>query len=269
MKRGVAAWTQRILFAVGFITLGFCGADWLNSRFQQAQGNRELDSLLSNRIAPSGPATPIADGGLIGKVEIPRLHLSAIAFQGIENSVLDHGVGHLNNSALPGQPGNVVFAAHRDTFFRDLRNIRKGDIVNVITEAGVHAYSVDSTQVVAPTDIGVTDPTVKPTLTLITCYPFYYVGHAPKRFIVRASDIPSVPEPAPVVARATGERATGERATGERATGERATGERGNDLTYVFRASSKFFQMHVPSAAPPNRRYGVPRFEFRWVTPRA
>ena len=119
-------------------------------------------------------------------MEIPKLHLSAVVFQGTDSSVLDDGVGHLEGSALPGQNGNVVLAAHRDTFFRSLRNIKRGDLITVTTPSGIRQYSVDSTEVVSPTDISVAYPTPKPTLTLITCYPFYYVGHAPKRFIVRA-----------------------------------------------------------------------------------
>src|SRR5665213_1377720 len=186
MIRGIAVWIERFLFAAGLIILGYCGTSWLNSRFQQAQGNRELDRLLSARSSLSVPSVPIADGGLIGRVEIPRLHLSAIVFQGTKMSVLNHGVGHVDGSSLPGQPGNVVLAAHRDTFFRSLRDIRQGDVITVTTESGNRTYTVESTEVVDPAAISVMDPTLKPTLTLITCYPFYYVGHAPKRFIVRA-----------------------------------------------------------------------------------
>jgi sortase A len=179
-------WVQRLLFVAGLVILGICGAAWLDSRLRQAEGNRELDRILSPKstIAASGIAIP--DGGLVGRVEIPKLHLSAVVFQGADSSVLDHGVGHVDSSALPGQPGNVVFAAHRDTFFRSLRNIRKGDLVTVTTESGPRTYEVNSTEVVKPTETSVLDPTAQPTLTLITCYPFYYIGHAPKRFIVRA-----------------------------------------------------------------------------------
>jgi sortase A len=187
MTRGRAIlWIQRFLFAAGFVILGICGAAWLNSRLRQAEGNRELDRILSRKATNAAPGIAIPDGGLIGRVEIPKLHLSAVVFQGADSSVLDHGIGHVDSSALPGQPGNVVFAAHRDTFFRSLRNIRKGDLVTVTTESGPRNYEVSSTEVVKPNDTSVLDPTAEPTLTLITCYPFYYVGHAPKRFIVRA-----------------------------------------------------------------------------------
>ncbi len=128
-------------------------------------------------------------------MEIPKLHLSAVVFQGADSPVLAHGIGHVDGTALPGQPGNVVLAAHRDTFFRGLRNIQKGDMVMVTTESGPRYYEVDSTEVVNPTQISVLAPTAKPTLTLITCYPFYYIGHAPKRFIVRASETEPDAEP--------------------------------------------------------------------------
>jgi sortase A len=187
MTRGRAVvWIQRFLFAAGLVILGICGAAWLDSRLRQAEGNRELDQILSRKSTTAAPSIVIPDGGLIGRVEIPKLHLSAVVFQGADSSVLGHGVGHVDSTALPGQPGNVVFAAHRDTFFRSLRNIRKGDMVTVTTESGPRNYEVTSTEVVKPTETSVLDPTPQPTLTLITCYPFYYVGHAPKRFIVRA-----------------------------------------------------------------------------------
>ena len=186
MLRGVGLFTQRLLLVAGFVILGFCGAEWFNSHLQQIRGNRELDHMLFDHSAAAKPTAP--EGSLVGKVEIPTLHLSAVIFQGTNDNVLAKGVGHLDASALPGQPGNVVLAAHRDTFFRSLRNIRRGDVVRVTTPSGVRTYAVDSTEVVNPTQISVMEPTPSPTLTLITCYPFYYVGTAPKRFIVRARD---------------------------------------------------------------------------------
>jgi len=186
MSGGLARWFQRFLLAAGFVILGYCGADLINSHLQQIKGNRELDRLLLNR--QSVLRQSILEGSLVGRVEIPDLRLSAVIFEGTSDSVLDRGVGHLDDSALPGQPGNVVLAAHRDTFFRGLRNIHKGDVVRVTTPSGVRTYTVDSTEVVAPTQTSVMDPTPAPALTLITCYPFYYVGNAPKRFIVHARD---------------------------------------------------------------------------------
>ena len=204
MVRGsTIRWIQWLLFAAGFVILGYCGAAWLDSRLRQAEGNRELDHIIQSRKAAIPAPKTIPDGGLIGRVEIPRLHLSAVVFQGADSDVLDHGVGHVDSSALPGQSGNVVLAAHRDSFFRGLRNIRQGDMVTVTTESGPRNYEVRSTEVVKPTETSVLDPTAQPTLTLITCYPFYYVGHAPRRFIVRALEEPPGPGQSALVLKAS------------------------------------------------------------------
>lgn len=221
----MARWIQRLLLAVGLVILGYCGAYWFNIRFQQSYGNRELDRILSNRQTPAARQT-IPDGGLVGRVEIPKLHLSAVVFQGTDAQVLDRGVGHVDSSALPGQPGNVVLAAHRDTLFRSLRNIQKGDTVRVATAYGTRTYTVDSTEIVDPTDVAVMAPTPNPTLTLITCYPFYYVGHAPKRFIVRARDTEVPPAPQLVAKAEKPEVVT-----------IPLSEQDSDNLTYVFRAS--------------------------------
>ncbi len=142
MARDIALWISRFLFAAGFIILRYCGAAWLNSSLRQTRGNNDLDRLLSNKPAPSLQTAPLADGALLGRVEIPKLHLSAVVFQETDSSVLNDGVGHLDGTALPGQNGNVVLAAHRDTFFRGLRNIKRGDLITVTTPAGVREYSV-------------------------------------------------------------------------------------------------------------------------------
>ncbi len=187
-RRGLRR-AEFVLLAAGLAILGYCGAELLNSHIQQARGEHELEQLRRNPPEVSAPPATVAEGSLVGKVEIPKLHLSAVVFQGTSDGILARGVGHLDASAFPGEAGNVVLAAHRDTFFRSLRNIRKGDLVQVTTPDGMRTYAVDSTEVVRPTETSVMASTPTPTLTLITCYPFYYVGHAPKRFIVRASPV--------------------------------------------------------------------------------
>src|SRR2546423_15716747 len=130
MIRFLIRWVEGALFTIGLLILGYCAAFYINSRVQQQRADREFDRLLKYKpnAAPNpAPAPRIPEGGLIGKVEIPRLRLSAVVFQGTEDSVLDHGVGHLDGSPLPGQSGNVVLAAHRDTFFRSLKDIHEGD----------------------------------------------------------------------------------------------------------------------------------------------
>jgi sortase A len=145
----------------------------------------------------------------VGRLEIPRLKISVIAFEGTDGPVLDRGAGHLIGSALPGDTGNSVFAAHRDTFFRELRNIHKDDLITTVTSKGSRRYRVEAINIVEPSETKVLDPTQEPVLTLVTCYPFYYVGNAPQRFIVRAREIPltasreSRAKPVPVAAAMT------------------------------------------------------------------
>ena len=123
---------------------------------------------------------------VVGRIEIPRLHLSTVILEGDDATALRYGAGHVPSTALPDEPGNVALAAHRDTFFRPLRHIAPDDRITLSTPDGVYHYVVESTELVGPKDVRVLDPSRDPELTLITCYPFYYVGPAPKRFIVHA-----------------------------------------------------------------------------------
>ena len=150
----------------------------------------------SGRVAPRygcewdpgrlGDDPPAAIDGLIGRIEIPRLGLSASVMEGTSTTTLRRAVGNIAGTALPGQPGNVGISGHRDTFFRPLRNIRRNDIITLTTLLGEYRYRVMSTRIVRPTNVAVLDPTGNEILTLVTCYPFYFVGPAPSRFIVRA-----------------------------------------------------------------------------------
>jgi len=126
---------------------------------------------------------------LIGRLRIPRLQINAMVREGAAEPTLRRAVGHIPGTALPGRGGNVALAGHRDTFFRGLRNIRKNDMIDLQTERGAFQYVVESTSIVSPRDVGVLRASNAGTLTLVTCYPFYYVGSAPKRFIVRAVQV--------------------------------------------------------------------------------
>ena len=140
--------------------------------------------------ASAASAAPhLVDGAAIGEVRIDRIGMRAVISQGESDAVLRVGAGHLIDTPWPGQPGNVVIAGHRDTIFRPLRNVREGDIVDVTTETTVAHYRVVSTRVVPPTDLSVLKPSEGNSLTLITCYPFSFIGRAPERFVVRAVEV--------------------------------------------------------------------------------
>jgi sortase A len=147
---------------------------------------------------PSAPAP--RPGELIGRLRIPRLDVAVMVREGAGESTLRRAVGHIPGTGLPGQIGNVALAGHRDTFFRPLRNIRKDDVIDLETGRGTLHYLVQSTQIVSPSDVGVLKASAGKTLTLVTCYPFYYVGSAPKRFIVRAVEVGSGGGPAALMA---------------------------------------------------------------------
>ena len=194
-------WTQRILFVSAVLALSYCGVvlvdTWIIQKRASAEFERQLDveraarEAASRSAKPDAPAAPpaIAPDGLIGRIEIERIELSAVIFEGTDKATLQHAVGHIPSTALPGHPGNTGLSAHRDSFFRPLRNIQRSDIITITTLRGAYQYRVVSTRVVAPTEVSVLDPSNTEVLTLVTCHPFYFVGSAPNRFIVRAERI--------------------------------------------------------------------------------
>ena len=186
---------ERALVVVGVLLLGYYGYVSVEARLYQAYENRELDAILqsgpsaNSHGAAATRATRAAPepGTVIGRIEIPRLRVSTIVRAGSDARTLRLAVGHIEGTAFPGGSGNVGLAGHRDTFFRRLEEIQPDDEIRLVTPDGTFVYQVERTDVVRPDDIWVLDPTDTPTLTLVTCYPFTYVGSAPDRFIVRAS----------------------------------------------------------------------------------
>jgi sortase A len=122
----------------------------------------------------------------VGQIRIERLALAAMISEGSDSRTLDRAVGHAPGTAFPGELGNVVLAGHRDTFFRELREVREHDEVRLITPDGAFTYRVVETMIVSPDRVDLMEPVNESILTLVTCYPFTYVGSAPQRFIVRA-----------------------------------------------------------------------------------
>jgi sortase A len=132
------------------------------------------------------PLAPPGDGEPIGTLRIPRLGLSVIVAEGTSSRALRRAVGRLPDSGLPAGTGNIAIAGHRDTFFRPLEHIEVGDEILLETAAGYEVYAVEWTSVVGPRKVSVVDDAGYSALTLVTCYPFRYVGFAPERFVVRA-----------------------------------------------------------------------------------
>jgi sortase A len=134
-------------------------------------------------------APPVRRGDVIGELDIPRLQVSVMVFEGDDAGILRQGAGHIPGTALPSSSGNIGIAAHRDSYFRPLRGIHTNDVITLKTPAGSSLYAVTETTIVRPSDIGVLARAPGRDLTLVTCYPFFYVGSAPERFIVHARKI--------------------------------------------------------------------------------
>jgi sortase A len=140
------------------------------------------ERIKAYRESPAGKAdVPLAI------LKIPKINLEVPVFNGTDDQELDRGVGRILGTAQLGQVGNLGIAGHRDSFFRGLKEIRLGDLVQLNHLEGIDEYAVSKIQIVHPDDVSVLDPTPAPTLTLVTCFPFYYRGSAPKRFVVTAS----------------------------------------------------------------------------------
>ena len=140
----------------------------------------------SQVFAQPHPLAEAAVGELVGRMEIPRLKISVAVAEGTDAATLRRAAGHILGTSLPGQAGNIGIAGHRDSLFRPLRNARRGDIIMLVTSLGKYRYRVVSTTIVHPSDVAVLKADGHEILTLVTCYPFYFIGPAPDRFIVRA-----------------------------------------------------------------------------------
>jgi len=170
--------------ALGVLALSYAGFVFADSHVYQA-----LETKKFRQAGLLSEPHILVEGEAIGEIHVPRLGFNAIVVQGDSRANLRRAVGHISKSALPGEWGNVVLAGHRDTFFRPLRDIRLGDRIDFNTSEHSFEYVVESIEVVAPNDIQVLQPSTGRDLTFVTCFPFYFVGPAPKRFIVRAREV--------------------------------------------------------------------------------
>jgi LPXTG-site transpeptidase (sortase) family protein len=226
-KPSTPRWIERLLFLIGIVCLGtwiYAFVDtrlyemWQEQRLEEAIRQRSSLQAAQNPPGPHRTATEtdalgsfqrdesedsgldeeffqtdrenLAEGDLVGRIKIPRVGVSAIVLHGVGKKTLRRGVGHIPGTALPEHGGNVGLAGHRDSFFRGLKDIRTDDTIEITTPEGTFEYRVEWTKIVRPRDTDVLEVEEgTPSLTLVTCYPFYYVGSAPKRFIVRAHRI--------------------------------------------------------------------------------
>src|SRR5579864_7563414 len=163
---------RTVLVAGGCTLLGYCAMVWTEAWVFQRQQSREFSSILSHRATPVARVVAHAahPHSVLGRLEIPRLGISAMVAEGDSARTLKHAIGHLPGTSWPGQGGNVVLAGHRDTFFRPLRHVHKGDEIIFTTWNGRFRYRVDSVKVVKPSATKVLAPSSKPLLTLVTCY---------------------------------------------------------------------------------------------------
>jgi sortase A len=182
-----------ILVLAGSAALVWCATVWtgaaLFEKYQARQWNPPAAATVPVSRAARAAPVPLAPPKLhdvIAWIEIPRLSISTAVLEGDDDVALDLGAGHIPGTALPSAAGNIGIAAHRDSFFRSLGGIEPNDRIRLRTQNGDWDYTVESTRIVKPSEVGVLANSSQPELTLVTCYPFHYVGAAPLRFIVRA-----------------------------------------------------------------------------------
>ena len=203
MARDRLHWVPALLATLGLALLGLWCANVGQTRDWQSVESEKLEKALHEKQERQEERAEQAkkdtkrlartvrreDPSVLGRIDIPRLRISAMIAEGTSHDALEHAVGHVASSPHPGERGNVGLAGHRDTFFRALEGVRENDLVRITTPGGTYDYHVKWHRVVGPRQVDVLDPTAAPSLTLVTCYPFRWIGPAPKRFIVRAEQV--------------------------------------------------------------------------------
>jgi LPXTG-site transpeptidase (sortase) family protein len=196
--RATARWTawlpacERALVPLGLVALAYYGASVGVEKLYQSRSKRSLEKDAGERAAVTTTALSLADRVLgfeppLGRLEIPAIDLDVVVLEGIDRADLNRGVGHIpGTSPLGNESGNIGIAGHRDGFFRRLESLSQGDRMFVTTPEGRAEYRVSELRIVAPDEVGVLEAGGTPRLTLVTCFPFRYVGTAPKRYVVIA-----------------------------------------------------------------------------------
>jgi len=197
-KERVVVWSQYALIAAGLSALAYCAITFGEATRYQALAREQVRKATVAPVEPITARSSVAastskqvfSGAPLGRIDVPRAHISVMFAEGTSPTVLRVAVGHLSGTALPGQAGNIVLAAHRDTFFRHLGKLKTGDVIRLTASGRQYVYTVTFTDIVSPNETWVLEPSAGQSLTMVTCYPFYYVGPAPKRFVVRARMTP-------------------------------------------------------------------------------
>lgn len=204
-KRALLVWTHRVLFIAGGLLLAFYAFARLDGLlFSQSElarfdavlgknagskpGKGDIDFSLwsEQRVRAFTQSLELPISPALAVLELSRLRIRVPVFEGTDDLALNRGAGWVKGTARPGQTGNTAIAGHRDGFFRGLKDVQLGDLIELQMQDKTMVYRINHTEIITPDEIRVLLPQAKPTLTLVTCYPFYYVGSAPKRFIVQA-----------------------------------------------------------------------------------
>lgn len=197
MPSPLLRFAQRLFLAIGIVTLAYAGGTAAYAELYQRYQSHKFEPVRTvqapgNLVAKADEKTEIAEpaelneGDPVGKLVIPRLGISVVVLHGVEDDTLRVGAGHVPGTPLPGADGNSAIAAHRDTFFRKLEGIKSNDLIEYFSARGEFHYLVDSTEIVEPADTRPMESRGVNELTLISCFPFYFIGSAPQRFIVHA-----------------------------------------------------------------------------------
>ena len=210
-RNPIVKWIERALLIIGLALAAFVGAAYLESYISTREALEIFDAAVSSDPAPAvdiserdglqqeeredsgetqslyvvqNPSSTSREP--LAVLEIPMIRLSVPVFEGTDPLTLNHGVGRIRGTGHPGDRGNIGIAGHRDRYFRRLKDLHSGDLILLRTRGGIDTYSADRFQVVSPREVQVLQSTAIPSVTLVTCYPFYFVGNAPKRFVVTA-----------------------------------------------------------------------------------
>ena len=175
-------WLERALLAAGLLLGGWCAVVLFEAH---------RAATLSPPEPTSSIQTPVR-GSWVAKLDAPSVHLSATVLEGSDDATLGRAAGHIEETPFPWQSGNIGIAGHRDTTFRAVRHLHLGDPIELTTAGSVYRYRVTKTFIVDPEDVYVLDPGAGPMLTLVTCYPFEFIGHAPHRYIIQAELVDQV-----------------------------------------------------------------------------